>query len=124
MIEVYLNGILLPPVETPFLRAPIEIAQDVEVLSGDLYTDFIGLKYGWSLKWDSLDEDTYDAIYEIYLSQIETGEYPTVEVPYYGIESLVRMKINEKDIWNNCGSVQNVNITLRETNHTVTGGSS
>jgi hypothetical protein len=125
MIKAYLNGVELPELEVPFAQQPIEIGYDVETLSGDVYTDFVALKRGWELRWSSLTEEQYEAIWDIYEQQLSTGDYPLFSVPYYNIENVsVRMRINTKEVWRHCGDVRNVTIELRESNHTSETGSS
>lgn len=125
MITAFLDGIQLPDLEVPFLRTPIEMSADVVTLSNDMYTDFVNnLKAGWSMSWASLSEDEYNDIYAIYESQFMTNDYPLLSIPYYSVTDVpVRMTINTKDIWKNCGDVQNVTINLRETSP-ISGGSS
>lgn len=125
MITAFLNGSELPQLEVPFLRTPIEMSADVVTLSNDMYTDFVNnLKAGWSMSWASLTEDEYNAIYAIYEWQFTNNDYPLLDIPYYGVTDIpVRMTINTKDIWKNCGDVQNVTISLRETSP-LSGGSS
>lgn len=114
MITATLGGVALPDLEVPFIESPIEHATDVETLDGSLFTQFSGQHRQWELSWESLTEAEYDAIRAVYDTQFSTNTYPTLAVPHYSISVPVRMKINDKDIWNNCGEVQNVKLTLRE----------
>lgn len=117
MITAVLNGLQLPPLELDFINTPIENAQDVQTLDGSIYTDFSSLNSAWTLNYVSLTEDQYNAIRAIYNSQFTLFEYPLLTISYYGVEDVpVRMYINEKDIWNHCGSVRNVQLSFRETN--------
>lgn len=116
MITAQLNELVLPMLEQPFIQTPIEKATDVEVLNGDVYTDFTAQNKKWEMGWASLTEDEYEAIRAIYDAQFTSLQYPTLTIPYYSVDHVpVRMYINDKDIWNNCGSIQGVQITLRET---------
>jgi hypothetical protein len=92
----------------------LENATDVQTLDFNIYTDFINQKKVWSLSYDSLDEATYDAIRGYYDRQFTTFQYPALAISYYGIDTPVRMYMNTKQVWNNCGSVENIDITLRE----------
>lgn len=110
------NGtITLPDIEQDFLQSPIENAVDVDTLNGTTFTDFTNKKHEWSFSYDSLTEDEYNAIRAKYDAQFTTNTYPQLSIPYYSLSNKsVRMYINDKDIWNNCGSVQNVQLRFRE----------
>jgi hypothetical protein len=117
MIVAYLNGTELPPLELDFVNKNVENATDVVMLDGSMRTDFVANNFDeWLLQWDSLTEAEYSVIRAIYDAQFTTYQYPTLSIPYYSVTDVpVRMRINEKDIWNHCGAVQNVQISLRET---------
>lgn len=110
------TSLTMPPIEKQFIHAPIENATDIQTLDGNIYTDFTNQKSEWTFNYDSLTEDEYNAIRAIYDSQFSLYEYPVLSIPHYSLEDQpVRMYINEKDIWNNCGAVQNVQLRFRVT---------
>lgn len=114
-ITATLNGTAMPPIEVDFIHTPSENAVDVVTLDGSMYTDFVSQNYSWSFNYESLTQAEYDALRAIYDLQFSIYEYPTLTIPYYSLtDQPVRMYINEKNIWNNCGSVQNVQFTFRE----------
>lgn len=116
MITAQLNGVDMPPIEIDFINTPTENATDVVTLDGSMYTDFISQNYGWTFNYGSLTKAQYDIIRAVYDSQFTSYEYPLLTIDYYSVEDQpVRMYINEKNIWNNCGDIQNVQITFRET---------
>lgn len=112
-----LNGTDMPPIEQDFINTPLDKVVDVETLDNSIYTDFTGSRHqSWTYNYDSLTQDQYDALKDAYDGQFTSYEYPTLSIPYYSVaDQPVRMYINEKNIWDNCGSVQNVQITFRET---------
>lgn len=115
-ITATLNGETMPPIEVDFIHTPTENAVDVVTLDGSMYTDFVSQQYSWTFNYESLTQDEYDALRAIYDSQFTSYEYPLLSIPYYSLaDQPVRMYINEKNIWNNCGAVQNVQFTFRET---------
>lgn len=116
MITATLNGTDMPPIQVNFINTPTENAADVITLDGSLYTDFVSQNHSWTFNYESLTEDEYNALRAIYDLQFTSYEYPLLSIPYYSLASQpVRMFINEKNIWNNCGAVQNVQFTFRET---------
>lgn len=117
MITFNVNGHDYPALEQDFVNTPLDNATDVVTLDNDMYTDFSEntLKQ-WSLNYESLTQAEYDVIKADYDAQFSTYQYPVISIPYYDVEDQpARMFINEKNIWNNCGSVQGVQITFRET---------
>lgn len=115
-LENSLTSLDLPPIELDFINTPIENATDVQTLDGNIYTDFVNMKAAWTFNYDSLTQDQYDEIRAIYDSQFTLFEYPKITIPFYSItDRFVRMYINDKNIWNHCGAVKNVQIKFRET---------
>lgn len=115
----------LPPFEVSLDTETLENAKDIVTLDYNMYTDFINHKREWSMRWDSLTEDEYNVLKSIYDEQFTLFEYPVLSIAYYGIASIpVRMYMNKKAVWNNCGDVENVEITLRESTQLPSGGSS
>lgn len=117
MITSTLNGDAMPPIEQEFLQTPIDIAEDIVTLDNSLYTDFTGNRHSsWTYNYESLTQAQYDALKASYDDQFEAYQYPLLSIPFYSVEDVpCRMYINERNIWDNCGSVQNVQITFRET---------
>lgn len=121
MIQATLTGsgmspYALPPIEQDFINIPTENAADVVTLSGEMYTDFTSQESAWEFNYASLTEEQYENIRAIYDSQFTEYAYPTLSIPFFSLEDKpVRMYINSKNIWNNCGDVQNVQIQFRET---------
>lgn len=119
MITATLSGTTMPPIERDLVDTPIESAVDVETPSGDIYTDFVAQKRMWTFNYASLTKAQYDALRAIYDSQFTLFQYPVLSIPFYSVvDQPVRMYINEKHIWDNCGSVAGVQIRLRETSPT------
>lgn len=114
-IDSTLNGVAMPPIEQKFINTPIENAADVQTLSGEIYTDFVSQNNSWTFNYDSLTQAQYDLLKAAYDAQFTVFEYPLLSIPFYSLVSApARMYINEKDIWDNCGSIQNVQIRFRE----------
>lgn len=116
-ITANLNGVQMPRLERDWINTPQENAVDVVPLSGRMYTDFVSVEQSWQFNYQSLTQAQYDVLRAVYDSQFESPfEYPLLSIPFYEIEDQpARMYINEKNIWNNCGAVQGVQITFRLT---------
>lgn len=105
----------LPPIEVALQEQTLENATDVVTLDFNVYTDFINTKRQWTLSNDHLDEDTYNALRAYYDRQFTDYAYPVLAIDHYDVSTPVRMYLNTKEVWNDCGSIQNIQMTLRET---------
>lgn len=116
-ITATLNDVAMPTLEKDFINTPLDKAVDIETLDNSLYTDFTDNSHSaWEFNYASLSEAQYNALRAIYDEQFTLYEYPTLSIPYYDVEDVpVRMMINPKSIIDNCGTVQGVQITFRET---------
>lgn len=122
MITSTLNGDAMPPIEQDFISTPIENAVDVVTLDGSMYTDFTSQDRQWTFNYEVLTQAQYDELRAKYDAQFTDYQYPLLSIPFYSVEDQpARMYINEKNIWNNCGDVQNVQITFRETSQLPEG---
>lgn len=111
-----LEVVNMPLIEQDFINTPIERATDVETLDASMYTDFVAQVEAWTFNYQSLTQAQYDALRAVYDNQFTNYVYPLLSIPFYGLEDQpVRMYINEKNIWNNCGDVQNAVFNFRET---------
>lgn len=116
-ITASLSGDALPTIERDFVDVPIENAVDIVTLDGSLYTDFVSQGRQWQFNYESLTKAQYDELRAKYDAQFTAYEYPELSIPFYSLtDQPVRMTINEKNIWDNCGDVAGVQIIFRETN--------
>lgn len=121
MIEATLtNGagtMQLPVLQVPLSEEPLEIAADVQTLDGNVYTSFVAQKRLWTLPWTVMSEDDYDLVKAFYDYQFTNFEFPTLSFNNYGTITNVpvRMYLNTKQVYNNCGDVENIELRFRET---------
>lgn len=106
----------LSPLEVPLTITPLEIATDVQVLSGNLYTDFVAQKRVWSHTWAWLSRDEYDTIIGYYNRQFASPfEYPELTISEENVTNIpVRMSVTPKNITDDCGEVNNFTVSFRE----------
>lgn len=117
MISATLNALALPPIEKEFVQTPIDLITDIVTLDNSLYSDFSGQRFNsWTFNYDSLTEDEYNAIKDVYDEQFTLFQYPTLTIDHYSVDDVpVRMSINPRSIIDNCGTVQGVQLVFRET---------
>jgi len=106
----------LQMLEVPLTINTIEGATDVQTLDYNVYTDFLTQKRVWSHTWAYMDEDDYNILKGYYDRQFTLFEYPELSIDYYNVANVpVRMTLNQQEVVNYCGRVQNVEVTFRET---------
>lgn len=106
----------LPLLQIPLTENTIENATDVQTLDGNVHTNFIGRKRSWQHNWYQLSEADFNRLKGFYERQFTLFKYPRIYISYYTVNNIpVRMTLNPKTIIDNCGTVRNVTITLRET---------
>lgn len=106
----------LPPLEIPLTRVKNEKSVTVEPLSGNVYDDFIATKRVWSHTWAYLSEDEYNLLDEIYERMKNEWTYPQLTIEGEGITDLiVKYDLGAKNIIDDCGNVQDVTVSFRET---------
>lgn len=106
----------LPPLEVPLTRGKIEKQTVVEPLSGNVYRDYIATKLNYTHTWRFLSEDDYDLLDEIYERMKKELTYPMLTVEGQGISLMVvDYELSPKNIIDDCGLVQDVTVSFRET---------
>jgi len=106
----------LQMLEVPLSIKTIEGATDVQTLDYNVYTDFLTQKRVWSHTWAYMDESDYNILKGYYDRQFTLFEYPELSIDYYNVANVpVRMTLNQQEVVNYCGRVQNVEVTFRET---------
>lgn len=104
---------LLP---SPF-RKNREIGESkVLTASGDVYTDYVYKKFEFEYEWGFLTADEYAVLEGFFNRQFSLNKYPRITIPELGVENMVvRMELSDQNIVNNCGMVEKVKISFRET---------
>ena len=106
----------LQMLEVPLTINTIEGATDVQTLDYNVYTDCLTQKRVWSHTWAYMDESDYNILKGYYDRQFTLFEYPELSIDYYNVANVpVRMTLNQQEVVNYCGRVQNVEVTFRET---------
>lgn len=106
----------LPPLEVPLTRVKNEKMTTVEPLSGNVYDDFIATKRVWSHTWAYLTKDEYDALDVIYERMKSEWTYPQLTIDGESVAGLtVKFDLGAKNIIDDCGEVQDVTVSFRET---------
>lgn len=106
----------LPPLEVPLTRVKNEKMTTVEPLSGNVYDDYIATKRTWTHTWRYLSEDEYALLDEIYERMKSEWTYPQLTIDGENVTDLVvKYELGAKNIIDDCGEVQDVTVSFRET---------
>lgn len=100
----------------PITDRATEGANDNVVLNGNVFTDFLYLKRTYVQTFAWMDEEEYAILRGFYERQFSEARYPYMTMSELGVSELpIRLTIDDGGIINNCGTRQNVRITMRET---------
>lgn len=122
MIELTLtdssSSATLPILSPPLSEAIVEGATDVVTLDMNMSTYFTYNKSLWSHTWPYLTEAQYNVVKGFYDRQFTLFVYPLLTITGAGSANVtevpVRMTIDPRRIIDNCGTVENVTVSFRE----------
>lgn len=120
MYKIYLTDSAgtheLPPLEVPLTRVKNEKMTTVEPLSGNVYDQFFATKRAWTHTWKYLTREQYDLLDEIYERMKTEWTYPRLTIEGENVNDLiVKYELGPKNIIDECGTVQDVTVSFRET---------
>ncbi len=102
--------------EVPFTKNREIGESTVSTLGGNVYTDYIYKKFKLEHTWSFMSAADYAVLEGFFNRQFTTHKYPRITVQELGIEDVpCRMTLNEQKIVNNCGMVEDITVTFRET---------
>lgn len=100
----------------PLTESIIEGATDVVTLDMNVYTDFFATKRVWSDVLPYMTEADFDRLKGFYDRQFTLWQYPTLTIPDLNVtDVVVRMNLTPRRVIDNCGTVENVEVSFRET---------
>lgn len=112
-----------PTLNVPLTESELEGATDVQTLDMNIYTDFFAKKRLWSHTWKYMSEDDFNTLKGYYDRQFTLYKYPRITIDQLGVDEVpARMTITPQNIIDNCGTVENVRVTFRESTQ-LDGGS-
>lgn len=120
MIELKLTDntgqVTLPELDVPLTISPIHRMTTVEVVSGNLYFDYVGTKRTWTATWAYMDEADFDILKGYVDRQLLNGVFPELTDVYHNVTNVVvYMTLTAQNIIDHCGQVQDVTVSFRET---------
>lgn len=103
---------------SPLTSSPIIRETDVETIDSNISTYYSATKRQYTIQLGQLDAESYLSLLEFRARQYSNRKYPLITIT--GDQSInvnelpMKMTLNNQNVINNCGEVDNVQITLRE----------
>ncbi len=114
-----------PNLEVPVVIETLDGSTDVTTLDNNMRTDFTNAKRMVNIPYDSLTETEFNVFKAYYDRQFTEFEYPLLTITDLGITAMPgRMYLSPRNVYDNCGSVQDVQISFRESTQMPDLGSS
>jgi hypothetical protein len=105
-----------PAPNTPLTESIIEASTEVTTLDLNIYVDLLSTKRSWKIVWGYMDPIDYANLKSFYNRQFTALEFPDVTISDLGVTSvIVKATLNDQNITDESGLVENVELTLRET---------
>lgn len=112
------NSMTFNTLLVPITLSPIINETDVETLDGNISTYYSTTKRSYTFKLGYLDKVSYGDLLGFVIRQYQNLKYPNITID--GDENIdvqnmtAKMTLNDQDIINNCGLVEGVTVTFRE----------
>ena len=101
--------------EIPLVKETLEGVTDVQTLDMNVYTDFFANKSLITRTWAYMTATEYALLRGFYDRQFTLNKYPLITIESIGIEDTpVRMTLSATEYIDNCGTVQNVQASFRQ----------
>lgn len=106
----------LPPTEVPLTVTTLEGSTDVQTLSYNIYTDYVTTKRVVTHTWSYMSQEDFELLKGFYDRQFTIFEYPEITIEGINVNSMTaKMSLEPRNIIDNCGTVQGVTVSWRET---------
>ena len=105
-----------PTPDPPITQRYIDSAVEVTTLDLNVYTDLLSRKRSWTIQWGYMDNTSYSKLRSIVENQFTTLKLPALSIPDFGVSDVVvKATLNDHNVVDRSGLVENVELTLRET---------
>lgn len=105
-----------PTPNTPLTESIVESSTTVTTLDLNVYVDLLSTKRTWTIVWGYMSAADYADLRAFYNRQFTNLEFPDVTIPDLGVVSvIVKASLSDKNVTDESGLIENVQLTLRET---------
>lgn len=103
---------------SPLVSNPVIRETDVETINGDISTYYSSTKRQYTIQLGYLDKESYATLVAFRQRMYANHLYPLITITgdqnIDVVELPMKLSINAQNVINNCGEVENVTVTLRE----------
>lgn len=105
-----------PSPNIPLTEQVIESSTEVVTLDLNIYVDLFETKRVWTIRWGYMDAASYAILRGYYNRQFTNLRFPDVTIADLNVASVVvKASLNDQNISDESGLVENVELVLRET---------
>ena len=107
-----------PLLMSPVVSSPIITETDVQTRDGNISTYYNSTKQSFTVSLGEMSQDEYSVLKGFITRQYQNLKYPTITITgaiNLNVSSMVaKMTLNDQNVVNNCGTVDGVQLTFRE----------
>ena len=107
-----------PLLMSPVVSSPIITETDVQTRDGNISTYYNSTKQSFAVSLGEMSQDEYSVLKGFITRQYQNLKYPTITITgaiNLNVSNMVaKMTLNDQNVVNNCGTVDGVQLTFRE----------
>ena len=103
---------------SPVVSAPVITETDVQTVDGNISTYYNSTKQSFVVQLGNMSQDEYSVLKGFITRQYQNLKYPAITITgaiNLNVSNMVaKMTLNDQNVVNNCGLVEGVQLTFRE----------
>lgn len=107
-----------PLLMSPVVSSPIITETDVQTRDGNISTYYNSTKQSFAVSLGEMSQDEYSVLKGFITRQYQNLKYPAITITgaiNLNVSNMVaKMTLNDQNVVNNCGTVDGVELTFRE----------
>lgn len=107
-----------PLLMSPVVSSPIITETDVQTRDGNISTYYNSTKQSFTVSLGEMSQDEYSVLKGFITRQYQNLKYPAITITgaiNLNVSNMVaKMTLNDQNVVNNCGTVDSVQLTFRE----------
>lgn len=107
-----------PLLMSPVVSSPIITETDVQTRDGNISTYYNSTKQSFAVSLGEMSQDEYSVLKGFITRQYQNLKYPAITITgaiNLNVSNMVaKMTLNDQNVVNNCGTVDGVQLTFRE----------
>lgn len=103
---------------SPVISSPVITETDVQTVDGNISTYYNSTKQSFTVQLGNMSQDEYSVLKGFITRQYQNLKYPAITITgalNLNVSNMVaKMTLNDQQVVNNCGLVEGVQLTFRE----------